>query len=250
MVSVGRRVGRRGLQRQTWHVSCLVRFQPAAEENKIVTSMIAALFGLVGFGLLYWFAIRRWLRSWGATSEEIVRTMPGDSDVPDAIYRTTLAITIDAPPSAIWPWLVQMGYRRGGLYSYDWLDRACGFLDAPSAGRILPECQRLQVGDVIPVGRGQGFPVKMLDPLRTLVLGGESDGVHWMWQLALYPIDAGHTRLVSRNRGDLPRTVGSILFIAVLELAAFVMTRKMLLGLKRRAEVITAEGERVATNAV
>lgn len=198
--------------------------------------MITALFGLVGFGLLYWLAIRHWLRYWGATSEEIGRTMPGDSDVPDPIYKTTLAITIDAPPSAIWPWLVQMGYRRGGLYSYDWLDRVCGFLDAPSAERILPEWQRLQVGDIIPVGRGQGFPVRMLDPLRTLVLGGERDGVRWIWQLALYPIDAGHTRLVSRNRGDLPGTIGSILFIGALELAAFVMTRKMLLGLKRRAE--------------
>ena len=86
------------------------------------------------------------------------------------------------------------------------------------------------------MGRGQGFPVRMLDPLRTLVLGGESDGVHWIWQLALYRVDAGQTRLVSRNRGDLPRTIGSILFMGVLELAAFVMTRKMLLGIKRRAE--------------
>ena len=133
-----------------------------------------------------------------------------------------------------------MGYRRGGLYSYDWLDRLFGFLDAPSAERILPEFQRLEVGDVIPVGRGGGFPVKALEPFRALVLGGETDGFHWTWQFGLYPVDERRTRLVSRNRARLPRTVGSTLFMCVLEPAAFIMTRKMLLGLKRRAEATAA----------
>ena len=126
--------------------------------------------------------------------------MPGDSDASGAGYETTLAITIDAPAPAIWPWLVQMGYRRGGLYSYDWLDRACGFLDAPSATRILPEFQQLHAGDVVPVGRGGGFPVRIVDPCRALVLGGESDGALWLWQLGLYPVNSRQTRLVSRNR--------------------------------------------------
>src|SRR5215813_2834556 len=75
-----------------------------------------------------------------------------------ATYSSTLAVTIDAAPEHIWPWLVQMGYRRGGLYSYDWLDRLFGYLDRPSAIRILPEFQRLAAGDEIPIGRGQGFP--------------------------------------------------------------------------------------------
>src|SRR3972149_11911077 len=94
-----------------------------------------------------------------------------------------------------------MGYRRGGLYIYDWLDRLFGFLDAPSAECILPECQRLEVGDVIPVGRGAGFPVKALEPFRMPALGAESDGARWMWQVGRYP---GNGR-VARLRSPYPR---------------------------------------------
>jgi hypothetical protein len=175
-------------------------------------------------------------RFWGATRDEIARDMPGDADVPHPDYQTTLGITIDAPPGDIWPWLVQMGHRRGGLYSYDWLDRLFGFLDAPSAERIIPEFQHLAPGDVIPVGRGAGFPVTAVDPCRSLVMSGERDGFHWTWQFGLYPIDDTRTRLVSRNRARLPKTMGSTFFMFALEPAAFIMTRKMLLGLKRRAE--------------
>ena len=110
----------------------------------IVTADLLALFVLIGLGLIYWFPIRRWYRHWGATDAEIERAMLGDAEVPGATYETTLAVTVDAPAADIWPWLVQMGYRRGGLYSYDWLDRLFGFLDAPSAERILPEFQRLR----------------------------------------------------------------------------------------------------------
>jgi len=182
-------------------------------------------------------SLRKRYRYWGATATEIERVMPGDGAIPDATYDTTLAVTIDAPAADIWPWLVQMGYRRGGLYSYDWLDRLFGFLDAPSAERVLPEHQRLAVGDVIPIGRGDGFPVAAVDPQRSMVLGGETgDGFHWVWQFGLYPLDERRTRLVSRSRARLPRTLRSTLFMGALEPAAFIMTRRMLLGLKRRAE--------------
>ena len=202
---------------------------------------IAAILGLLALTLLYWFVLRARYRVWGATNEEIARDMTGDAEVSKPTYATTLAVTIDASPSDIWPWLVQLGYRRGGLYSYDWLDRLFGFLDAPSAVRILPEYQRLEVGDVIPIGRGAGFPVKAVEPRRSLVLAGESDGFQWSWQLALYRVDEHRTRLVSRNRACLPKTLGASLFMAVLEPAAFIMTRKMLLGLKRRAEAAAAQ---------
>ena len=98
--------------------------------------------------------------------------MLGDDQVTLPSYEATLGVTIDAAPADIWPWLMQMGYRRGGLYSYDWLDRLFGYLDAPSAERILPEWQTLAVGDEIPIGRGGGFPVKAIEPFRSLVLGG------------------------------------------------------------------------------
>src|SRR6185295_17709528 len=110
--------------------------------------------------------------NWGATAEEISGPMSGDAKVPKPNYAATLAVTIGAAPADVWPWLVQLGYQRGGLYSYDWLDRLFGYLDRPSAERILPEFQSLKAGDEIPVGRGPGFPVHIADPRRALVLGG------------------------------------------------------------------------------
>ena len=162
--------------------------------------------------------------------------MPGDRLVTLPSYETTLGVTIHAAPADIWPWLVQMGYRRGGLYSYDWLDRLFGYLDAPSAERILPEWQQLAVGDEIPIGRAGGFPVKAIEPFRTLILGGHREDVEWSWELALVPVGVGQTRLISRNRVWLPRHVLSWFMMLFIEPAAFLMTRKMLLGIKRRAE--------------
>jgi len=162
--------------------------------------------------------------------------MHGDRLVTLPSYETTLGVTINTTPAAIWPWLVQMGYRRGGLYSYDWLDRLFGYLDAPSAERILPEWQLLAVGDEIPIGRAGGFPVKAIEPFRTLVLGGYREDVEWSWELALVSAGTGRTRLISRNRVWIPRRLSSWFMMLFIEPAAFVMTRKMLLGIKRRAE--------------
>lgn len=207
--------------------------------------MTGAVFGsvLLAAIVLYWFPIRRLFARWGATRAECSQTMPADADVSDPTYRTTLATTIDAPPTAVWPWLVQMGYRRGGLYSYDWLDRLFGYLDRPSADRILPEFQSLAPGDVIPIGRGGGFPVTVVDPPRLLVLSGRGDDFAWVWQLALVPMEGGRTRLISRNRGRLPHTAGGWLMVRLLEPTAFLMTRRMLLGIKRRAESLAAPHE-------
>ncbi|HYJ93216.1 MAG TPA: hypothetical protein VEV86_01295 [Vicinamibacterales bacterium] len=135
-------------------------------------------------------------------------------------------------------WLVQMGYQRGGLYSYDWLDRLFGYLDGPSSNRILPEFQHLAVGDEIPIGRGGGFPVTAIEPYRALVLGGKGEGFQWVWQFGLYPLDENRTRIVSRNSVRVPSTPGSWLFMRAIEPAAFLMTRRMVLGLKRRAEAL------------
>ena len=162
--------------------------------------------------------------------------MLGDTQVTLPSYEATFGVTIDPVPAAIWPWLMQMGYRRGGLYSYDWLDRLFGYLDQPSADRILPQWQLLEVGDVIPIGRGGGFPVKAVEPFRSLVLGGYGRDVEWSWELALTPIGVTRTRLVSRNRVWVRRTLRSRATMFLMVPAAFLMTRKMLLGIKRRAE--------------
>jgi len=109
----------------------------------------------------------RVFRFWGSTEAERYRAMRGDMEIPHPTYEATLAVTIDAPPSAIWPWLVQMGYRRGGLYSYDWLDRLFGFLDAPSADRLLPEFQHLEAGEEIPIGARILSAVDFLDAMAS-----------------------------------------------------------------------------------
>lgn len=172
--------------------------------------------------------------------------MRGDRYVTLPSHETTLGVTINTAPAAIWPWLLQMGYRRGGLYSYDWLDRLFGYLDAPSAERILPQWQQLAVGDEIPIGGGEGFPVKAIEPLRSLVLGGHREDVEWSWELAIVQIGVSQSRLISRNRVWMANTIRSRLTMLAIEPAAFVMTRKMLLGIKRRAETLARMERRAA----
>ena len=151
---------------------------------------------------------------------------------------STRVVTVHTPPERVWPWLVQIGRGRAGWYSYDWLDRLFGYLDRPSTNQVLPEYQQIAVGDVIPIGRGGGFPVKIVQPNRLLVLGQEAGPVAWVWTFALCPSGGGQTRLVSRNRVRVPRTIGWRLFMWALEPAAFLMTRRMLLGIKQRAEAL------------
>src|SRR6478672_4244582 len=90
-------------------------------------------FGIASLTLLYLFPVRRWFNGWGTTPDERTRAMPGDDVITDPTSGAMQAVTVEAPPQDIWPWLMQMGYQRGGLYSYDWLDRLFGFLDRPSA---------------------------------------------------------------------------------------------------------------------
>jgi hypothetical protein len=201
-----------------------------------MTPLAAFAFVLLVAGVMYWIPVRFWYTGWGATELELVEAMPGDEFVPRPNYHAMLALTIDAPPEDIWPWLMQMGKGRGGLYSYDWLDRLFGYLDGPSANAVLPQFQHLAVGDVIPVGGPAGFPVLILRPYQALVLGGTTDQFAWVWQFRLVPVSRHRTRLISRSRARVPRSIGATLFRMALEPAAFIMTRKMLLGIKQRAE--------------
>src|SRR6188508_436623 len=185
-------------------------------------SVIAAVLTLGGATISGMRKFDRWQKHWGATDDELLRRMPGDELVPDPDYAVTRAITVEAEPSDIFPWLVQMGYRRGGLYSFDFLDRLFGILDAPSAKTILPELQDLKPGDVIPVGKGGDFPVADLRKDEFLLLAGEDDGAKWTWSTALYREPGGKTRLVTRNRGS-GGPFGKRWFMAGMDLAAFIM---------------------------
>ena len=202
--------------------------------------MLPTLFVLLTFAVLYWFPIRRWMSRWGTTSSDLTRVMAGDGLLANETYSGTMAIIVDAPPEHIWPWLAQIGYRRGGLYSYDWLDRLFGYLDRPSANRILPQFQNLAVGDRIPLGRGPSWPVAIVEPNRALVLDMRNMGAFdWVWQFGLYPMDEKRTRLVSRSRVRTQSVLARLVTYAI-EPAGFLMTRRMLLGVKQRAEALGA----------
>ena len=202
--------------------------------------MLLTLFVIVTVAALYWFPIRRWMGRWGTTPSDLSRVMAGDGLIGDPTYSGTMAVIVNARPNDIWPWLVQMGYQRGGLYSYDWLDRLFGFLDRPSATCILPEFQHLAIGDEIPLGRGPGWPVAFMEAGCALVLDMRNmGGIDWVWQFGLYPIDEKRTRLVSRSRVR-SRTVWAWLLTSAIEPTGFIMTRRMLLGLKQRAEALAA----------
>jgi hypothetical protein len=177
--------------------------------------------------------LRRWHLRWGATGEELRRPMPGDELVPHPHVETTRALTVDAPAEAIWPWLVQMGYHRGGWYSYDWLDN----FGVPSARRVIPELQDLKVGDALtPIKTG--FTVAVLEPERSLVLvtRDKKGRITSSWAFRLEPIDAGHCRFIERIRIRYSPNLGGLFWALFFEPADFVMMRKQMLNLQRRAE--------------
>src|SRR5215213_2924628 len=145
---------------------------------------------------------RRWYLTWGATPEEVDRAMPGDDLLPEPDLMSTRAITIAAPPAAIWPWLVQMGSGRGGAYTYDWVENLFG-LGMHSADEILPQYQDLKAGDTLPLGsNGPRMRVAVLRAGHALVFASE-DG-NWTWAFGLRPLTENSTRLVSRNRIATP----------------------------------------------
>jgi hypothetical protein len=177
--------------------------------------------------------LRRWHRRWGATPAEVERPMPGDELVPGCQYRCTRAITIDAPPEAVWPWLVQVGFGRAGFYSNDLLDN----VGHPSASVVVSELQDLHVGDWVPmfskVNDTTAFTVIDFEPERYLVWA-KPDST-WVWELAQ---DGGGTRVVTRLRirYDWSQPVGALMSMVLNEFGDFPMMRRMLKGIKRRAE--------------
>jgi hypothetical protein len=203
------------------------------------TKSLAAVGAVVSGAVAATVAYRR-ATNWGATREEVERELPGDEAVESANYRVTRAVTIEARPEDVWPWLMQMGDRLGGLYSYDFLDRLFGFTHEQSATEILAGFEDLRAGDVIPIGRGGDFPVREVIPQRALVLAGADGATAWMWSLVLEPKEDGRTRLISRNLGVFPAGPLGTVMRYVIDAAAIVMTRRMLLNLKERAERLAA----------
>lgn len=173
-----------------------------------------------------------------ATGDERTRQLPGDELIPNAIGTLTHAITVDAPPAAVWPWLVQMGAgSRAGWYSYDSVDNG----RRPSATRIVPELQHIVIGAVFPAlpQVREGFIVLAFEPQRSLVLGwpGRDGALLVTWSFLLETQSGGTTRLIVRVRGGQEyRFHGLPLWLSgpAVRLVHFVMQRKQLLGISRR----------------
>ena len=204
----------------------------------------------VGGALILSPGIRSWYNRWGATDAEISQPLPGDELVSSPILGYTRALTIQAPPERVWPWLAQMGQGRGGFYSYDGLENLAG-CDIHSVERIIPELQNLQVGELVRLGP-QGYPcfaVVSVDPARALVLVSANPQTgqpveHNLqaskgysiatWQFILQPRDDNATRLLTRQRLAYSPDLKWVWRLT--EPVSFVMERKMLLGIRRRAE--------------
>ncbi len=205
----------------------------------------------------------RWWRTWGHDPEEAARSLPGDELVPTPTAIDTRGITIDAPPEAVWPWLVQMGFDRGGWYSYDRLD-----MRGKSAEHLVPGLGEIKVGDVVPTAPDSGFEVRVLEPgkaltlyLDTAIVASQAEAAKAAsadiptglaassailrttppdfaaaWSFVLEPLEGGRTRLIERVRvrfgvgGPAFRVVAPVMGFGV-----FVMMQRQMLGLRERA---------------
>lgn len=220
---------------------------------EILLALIAAV---VLAGLVFAFILRPWSRRRGATDEELRRTLPGDDLVPNSKTGYTQAITIHAPPAKVWPWLIQVGYKRAGWYTYDWfykLIKSDEFVDGHSSNRIVPELQSLAVGDEIAIFAAGPFKVVSLEPNRALVLLARVDFatgktfeltdpapgnfLNNSWAFVLHELDANTTRLVVRYRIDhSPSAMNKVAYSIPTIGGALIFQPKMLWGVKERAE--------------
>ena len=202
--------------------------QTGAVRLRIRLFLLAAAVGAVTGYVRY---VRPWQLTWGATSQEVSRPLPGDELVARPTFNATRAISIAAAPEQVWPWLLQVGLTRAGWYSYDILDN----LGRRSARRIIPELQGLAPGDVVPMSPDgkQGMRVHSMDAPRSMVWGTPGETT-WAWQLDRHP--DGSTRLITRVRSRYRWLSPSIAFSALLEFGDIWMMRKMLLNMRDRAE--------------
>lgn len=178
------------------------------------------------FPLFYLPMVRPWTRRWGASAAELTKPLPGDELVPDPAFQITRAVTIDAPIAVAWPWLAQIGQQQGGFYSYAWLENLAG-CEIKNADRIHPEWQARKSGDIVHLHPALGLKMGTFAPPHVLVLDG--------WgAFVMEEADAQHTRLLARAR--VGRGAAKWVYELLVEIPHFIMERKMLLGIKQRAE--------------
>ncbi len=234
-------------------------------------NVLAVVCGTVTLGgAAAWMTVRPWWHSWGVDPADAERALPGDDVIPGAPISDTRSLRVAAPPSAVWPWLLQMGYGRGGWYSYDAID-----MRGSSAAGILPDHQALAVGDIVPTHPTGGFEVRAIEPEHALVLymdaamaraqalaaaaksGGDAEETpanlkaagafmansqpeefKASWTFVLEPDGEDATRLIERVRADFSGSEKpwSEFLRPLMGFGVFVMVRKQMLGIRRRVE--------------
>jgi hypothetical protein len=222
-----------------------MRNQGPKYRSRIASAVVAAA------GVAYFFGVRPWHLRWGATDEEYAGTLPGDDLCPAGINLATHAITIDAPPQNVWPWILQIGQDRGGFYSYAFLENLVG-CEMHNTTHIVSEWQNRAVGDTVWFATPKHFGgqarmvAAIVEPEKSMVLVTPADwlriesgncGREETWGFVLRPEGERKTRLIVRARGPAhPPLWKRVADYAFLEPAHFIMERKMLLTIKRLAE--------------
>ncbi|NLT34543.1 MAG: hypothetical protein GXX83_01410 [Gaiellales bacterium] len=210
----------------------------------VLYPMMFVLFlaGIVSFPVLV--ALRPFHRRWGATPDEVRAPMPGDGEVPNAVYQTTRAITVRAPQPAVWPWIAQMGYRRAGWYGFDQFDND----GVPSADHIIPDLQNPRIGEVI---GEEGLTIRAVNRDVSLILSFSHPRTVWVFKegiwpkfgssslaYVLFPVDENQTRLIVRMRFGMRIFSLPTLWWPFFEIGDFLNARKQLRGIKDRAEAL------------
>jgi hypothetical protein len=227
--------------------------------NGRISGKLSAFFGLgMAAGVAYAVRVRPWLMNWGASEEESRMALIGDDLAPDCTYRATRSISINSPVEVVWKWLTQLGQDRGGFYSYSWLENLF-FADMRNADHIVPEFQReRRIGDIVWLanpkrygGRGR-MVVAAIEPYRAMALVMPEDydrlregfsARYGCWSFHLRSLHGGRTRLLVRSRSGNYSNLPQMMFdFMVFDPAHFVMERKMMLGIKERAERLTRKG--------
>jgi hypothetical protein len=205
--------------------------------GRSVAMRFLALLALpVLLGAIYFLAIRPSQLKWGATANEIARSMPGDDLVSSPSFCATRGIIIRGKPEDIWPWLVQIGYGRAGFYGYDLIENIGSSTGIRSARSILPELQHPNPGDVLPISAVASLVFDSIQPDSYLIWRGDPIPSNGSFIWALYPVDESHTRLISRIRLRYHWTDRRLLLDLFTEFADHVAVPKILLGIKGRVE--------------
>ncbi len=218
-----------------------------------LSMLLAAMEGItIIFGCYLTLFLKPFRDRWGLSKEETKRSFPGDEFVEEPKSQFTHAIKINASAQQVWPWIAQIGQGRGGFYSYEALEELAG-LHIRNADEILPEFQNPQLGDLIPFGQGEAYPLIVCEKDKAMAIGHCRDldrneaydpevqksennfQVSWLWYVE--PLDEQHSRFISRNRVTYTSSFkNKLLFGLLAEPVIFAMDRKMCYGIKRRAE--------------